>query len=714
SWHQIHGSHEVLSGQMVKFGQLKSIFKVEYKPMILTTSCLEPSMKKTVKSMTRCLGGHVLSDWRKICTMLVMSNLSVTIKVICALVSLKPIVTPQYLLDLKKAVENNQPLPKINKYTPPLAESQLDPNEVSFQANPLRSSLFTGKIFIFLSTKQFKKLSLAVELAGGTPMLMEEGTDDNDDGILVAKETCVMQCDINDMSQQLSQNATEWVTHVMKYLKSHKRRPIPDSELGYAVLYCSTERYCNPDINAVPPAVGASANNLPSQTLSQAADITAIPEIQKQKSKPTFKKPEPEILATNTELVSPVGVRTTHRRSLGDVTTVPDTERSSLNASTFNQKTPVEQRTKRQIKREEERPHSEQTNVATTSNDSTMPPKRKRDNVIGDKPIGVNGEINNTRKDTAMKISIKEEPISQPSVPMATDDVAMQQEDIGHTEPKLESSTPKVRSKKRLQDDDDDDDDEDDICRRPVAKAQRKTHIEDDDDDDDPFASLGTRPRSRKTKPQITTDNQITEKDIKIENTEKDTFPKVIDKNKDRTSPIGQTSTNHVAAEKSDKRPRSKKSDAKDVEIPPGWLSTEASLVNGDCVPTDPRFEKDAELPNNLVVTETTSLVKKKQQENNRQRPMTDIDGFCEWKGKRVRNFKRFSKTTHAGAGGVPRIIGGRDLEWHSNKQRQELDDWFNQELQIESQQDQDELLANKLFESVAGPTKKTTGRGRR
>lgn len=66
---------------------------------------------------------------------------------------------------------------------------------------------------------QFKKLSLAVELAGGTPMLMEEGTDDNEDDILIGDDTCVMQCDTDENTQTMSQNARDWLHYVRDLLK---------------------------------------------------------------------------------------------------------------------------------------------------------------------------------------------------------------------------------------------------------------------------------------------------------------------------------------------------------------------------------------------------------------------------------------------------------------------------------------------------------------
>ena len=60
---------------------------------------------------------------------------------------------------------------------------------------------------------------MAIELAGGTPMLMEEGTDDNEDDILLSPTSCIMHCDVTDIAPSMSQNAHEWLAHVDKLLK---------------------------------------------------------------------------------------------------------------------------------------------------------------------------------------------------------------------------------------------------------------------------------------------------------------------------------------------------------------------------------------------------------------------------------------------------------------------------------------------------------------
>ena len=53
-----------------------------YEPCVMTTSCLDQSVKRTVKQNAVKLGGHVISEWTNDCTLVVMTSLSVTVKVV--------------------------------------------------------------------------------------------------------------------------------------------------------------------------------------------------------------------------------------------------------------------------------------------------------------------------------------------------------------------------------------------------------------------------------------------------------------------------------------------------------------------------------------------------------------------------------------------------------------------------------------------------------
>lgn len=56
-----------------------------YEPCIITTSCLDHSAKRTVRQQTWMLGAHVISEWSSDCTLVVMTSLSVTVKVMLCL-----------------------------------------------------------------------------------------------------------------------------------------------------------------------------------------------------------------------------------------------------------------------------------------------------------------------------------------------------------------------------------------------------------------------------------------------------------------------------------------------------------------------------------------------------------------------------------------------------------------------------------------------------
>ncbi|KAL5004153.1 hypothetical protein ScPMuIL_017609 [Solemya velum] len=206
-------------GDEVVFGSPTSSFMAVYEPFVITSSCLDNNSKKTIRSQLLTLGGHMVNEWRKDCSLLVMNSISVTIKVICALISLKPVVKPNYLERYIQYLKGEAREPKIDMYLPELVETQLDPASVTFGKDPKRQTIFQGMKFIFLNPKQFKKMSLAIELAGGTPVLMEEGCDSDDDRVLVEPNTVVMNCNPEDQTQNLSQNGRDWVQHVHTYLK---------------------------------------------------------------------------------------------------------------------------------------------------------------------------------------------------------------------------------------------------------------------------------------------------------------------------------------------------------------------------------------------------------------------------------------------------------------------------------------------------------------
>jgi hypothetical protein len=88
------------------------------------------------------------------------------LQVVCALANGKPIVTPQYWSDYITSLSTKQPVPDCKDYIPALAETTLNMNEVSFDANENRKKLFAGKHFVFVCSQQYNAYSCMVTAAG--------------------------------------------------------------------------------------------------------------------------------------------------------------------------------------------------------------------------------------------------------------------------------------------------------------------------------------------------------------------------------------------------------------------------------------------------------------------------------------------------------------------------------------------------------------------
>ena len=234
----------------VTFGTQNCSYRLKFEPLVVFASCLDNARKKNLKLQLGKLGGYLVNEWQKECSHLVMEELSFTFKVIYALVTCSPIVTPSFFDDLIKAVDCKSESLSSEKYMPPIKEDLIDPKVVSFHPNNARKSVFTGKLFLFLEKKQYKKLEQAVVLAGGKALLKETGDISGcDDNILTDQNTLVMSVN----SKPGTSEAKElWIGHVGDVLKRVNRRPIAETEVGLAILHVSLDEYCNSSLHHVP------------------------------------------------------------------------------------------------------------------------------------------------------------------------------------------------------------------------------------------------------------------------------------------------------------------------------------------------------------------------------------------------------------------------------------------------------------------------------
>ncbi|XP_057691037.1 nibrin [Corythoichthys intestinalis] len=263
------------SGDSVTFGVFESKFSVNHLNPVVCSSCLDNDGKAALSQALQLFGGKLVSSWTKDCTHLVMPSVKVTIKTISALLCCCPIVKPEFFSELKKAAQQKLPAPKAERFIPDIDEPYLNNENVNLKPDHTRKQLFAGTTFVFLTSKQFKRLSAAVSYGGGTSQLLVEGSLPLD--LLESPQSCVVDFTAVNSQPPLLASTTGWHDSVRNIILRKGLRVITESEIGLAVIYTSRDMYCNP--TSVADKATVTTARIPSASLSQypAVDETVLP-----------------------------------------------------------------------------------------------------------------------------------------------------------------------------------------------------------------------------------------------------------------------------------------------------------------------------------------------------------------------------------------------------------------------------------------------------
>ncbi|CAI8012351.1 Nibrin [Geodia barretti] len=265
---------ELKQNDIVTFGQgvpsTHSRFRLVYEPLVFCCSAMSKPESVRLKQEAGSLGAEVVSSWSHRCSHLIMTNITVTVKVVCALSSCKPVVSPDWVREAVRCRRSSLPLPAPSAYQPQVVDSNLagcgeDRQAVLFAPDYNRTALFKDRVFYFLSEKQLGRLRSCLEPAGATLRLVSSPQSASLDS-LVARDAVVLALD-GDLVKQATPPEQKWIKQVYLFLKSHDVRAVQDSEIGFALLYTSTEEYCNPRAS---PKMPASNTPMAPPTLSQA------------------------------------------------------------------------------------------------------------------------------------------------------------------------------------------------------------------------------------------------------------------------------------------------------------------------------------------------------------------------------------------------------------------------------------------------------------
>ncbi|XP_060055196.1 nibrin isoform X2 [Erinaceus europaeus] len=256
------------TGNRVTFGVFESKFRVEYEPLVACSSCLDASRKASLNEAILQLGGHTINSWTEECTHLVMVSVKVTIKTICALLCGCPIVKPEYFAEFVKAVQSKKEPPQIENFIPPIDEPAIG-SKIDLSRREERKQIFKGKTFVFLNAKQHKKLSSAVVFGGGSARLITEENEEAD-SFFSTPGTCVVDVGITNSQTLVPDSQKKWVNSIMDMLQRQGLRPIPEAEIGLAVIFMTTENYCDPQAQ---PSIELKTAT-PRPTLSQSSSVS--------------------------------------------------------------------------------------------------------------------------------------------------------------------------------------------------------------------------------------------------------------------------------------------------------------------------------------------------------------------------------------------------------------------------------------------------------
>ncbi|NXY47075.1 NBN protein, partial [Ceuthmochares aereus] len=659
------------SGDRINFGVFESKFRVEYEPLVVCSSCLDVAQKTALSQAIQQLGGLVVNEWTKECTHLVMVSVKVTVKTICALICGRPIIKPEFFVELVKAVQSRQQLPNHESFYPPVDEPSIGAEKLDLSEHHERKKIFSGKTFVFLTAKQHKKLGPAVILGGGEAKLMMEGKKDI--SLLVSPEVCVVDVGLTNSQMSASDSTRNWADSILTVLQSKDLRAISEAEIGLAVLFMSTEKYCNPQKEPGNKAVTKStpASALVGRAISQrlAVDETMMPtaahdstgyvadtEIEEQTCMEIENTPQVE-----SHFPSSVQSITTVKKSLSTNDSVnAGTLISKANrTSEFSQKTHPLSPSKIS---EAGKPSTSRHQSNSIMNYFQVARKRER---------AEEGEMS-VPKLAKLERSSAVSKGTEPTVSSAWNSEAEQcekQNSILDPKPNfvLEDTSKKLlREYGKLASDK-----TDTKIASSEKHAQKKRKELDDLSEDAEALEIVFGSRDLDWEDQIADYDQEAQGNIRKKrclevkgNRIQEVNVKHRDENKVlKEEELGLVLTSEVKSE----------------------VKQELSVLNHNKLQDD-----SSNLPSRLLLTEFRSLVVSPPRQN------SQLTGNTSYGGKK--NFKTFKKVTYPGVGQLPYIIGGSDLIAHHAKKNSELEDWLRQEMEEQNRHAREESLADDLF----------------
>uniref|UniRef100_A0A663MZM3 Nibrin n=1 Tax=Athene cunicularia TaxID=194338 RepID=A0A663MZM3_ATHCN len=642
------------SGDRINFGVFESKFRVEYEPLVVCSSCLDVAQKTALNQAIQQLGGLVVNEWTKECTHLVMVSVKVTVKTICALICGRPIIKPEFFVELIKAIQSRQQLPNHESFYPPVDEPSIGTEKLDLSERHERKKIFSGKTFVFLTAKQHKKLGPAVILGGGEAKLLTEGRKET--SLLVSPEVCVVDVGLTNSQIPGSDSMRNWTDSILTVLQSKDLRAIPEAEIGLAVIFMSTEKYCNPQKQlgnkAVTKSTPASAVVGPAISQSLAVDETIMPAAA---DNSTVYVADTEIEEqTCMEIENTPQMDRQGKMAFQDTTSI---KKNPSTSDTVNAGTSIPRVNRTSAFSQKSHPVSP-SKISEAGKPSECASRYQSNSITNYFQVARKRERTEEEETSVPKLSKLEKrssPVSKFTEPPASS-VWNSEVEQHQRENNIRDSNPNVALKDTASD-------KTDTKTTSSEKHAPKKRKEFDDLSEDTEALeivFGSR--------HLDWEDQMADHDQEAQGNARK--KRCLEANKRWIQEVDgkQREENKILKEKElgSVLTSEMKSDIKQ-ELP---VSVSNLLINHNKLQDD-----SSNLPSRLLLTEFRSLVVSHPRQN------SQLTGNTSYGGKK--NFKMFKKVTYPGAGQLPYIIGGSDLIAHHAKKNSELEDWLKQEMEV-------------------------------
>lgn len=193
---------ELKVGDKIAFGICQNHYVVGKSTLNTVTTSFTAAEKKTLNALLGKIHVNMQDAFESTTTHLTIDVLSVTVKVLHAIMEKIPIVSTKFWLQFYDSLKNCQICPEIKDFKPRIDNELL--RTIDYDTD--RKKIFAGKIFIFINKAQKENYAKLIEMGGGK---VKELTKSMAKSVLIRDSVICVMYNSSSQSQIGSQSTND-------------------------------------------------------------------------------------------------------------------------------------------------------------------------------------------------------------------------------------------------------------------------------------------------------------------------------------------------------------------------------------------------------------------------------------------------------------------------------------------------------------------------